>query len=402
MRKGILEGYSVLDISQHLAGPTTTRLMAEMGAHVIKVELAPHGDPTRRIAYLEDGRSAYFVQQNRGKQSLCIDVKHEQGLAVLKDLISKVDVVLENFAPGAMERIGIDWPVVHKLNPQVVMCSISAFGQTGPLAHLPGIDYIAQAFAGVTDMIGEPDSAPSLPMLAMGDVMTGVHALAAINGALLDRAKTNEGQHLDISLVDSYYHCHELNVQMNSCTNGKVQPQRCGSHHSSVAPMGVFKGNDGYIVLAALQHWKAFCKIMGREDLIANKKFSNATARVKNRFELAEIIEHWIQSCDSDAEAIAQLEAQRITVAPVLTVAQTMEHPHFIERGTVRNIHDRILGDFQIPGMPLRFSKYPDLPALEAPFLGEHNAEVLKGFLGYSAEQIATVVQAGILVSKDR
>ena len=145
MRKNILEGYSVLDLSQHLAGPSTTRLMAEMGAHVIKVELAPDGDPTRRIGYFEDGRSAYFVQQNRGKESLCIDVKHEKGLAVLKDLVKKVDVVLENFAPGVMKNIGIDWPVVQQLNPQVIMCSISALGQTGPLAHLPGIDYIAQA-----------------------------------------------------------------------------------------------------------------------------------------------------------------------------------------------------------------------------------------------------------------
>jgi crotonobetainyl-CoA:carnitine CoA-transferase CaiB-like acyl-CoA transferase len=402
MRKNILEGYTVLDLSQYLAGPTTTRLMAEMGAHVIKVEMAPDGDPTRRIGYFEDGRSAYFVQQNRGKESLCIDVKTEQGLAVLKDLVKKVDVVLENFAPGATQRIGIDWPVVHKLNPQVIMCSISAFGQTGPLAHLPGVDYIAQAFAGVTDMIGEPDGSPTLPMLAMGDVMTGVHALAAINGALLDRAKTNEGQHLDISLVDSYYHCHELNVQLYSCSNGKVQTHRCGAHHTAVAPMGVFKGNEGYIVLAPLRHWKAFCKIMGREDLIEDEKFARAAARVKNRFELAEIIEHWIQSCDSDADAIAQLEAQRITVAPVLTVPQTMEHPHFVERGTVRTIHDRILGDFQIPGMPLRFSKYPDLPPLEAPFLGEHNSEVLQGFLGYSAEQTAAIEQAGVLVSKDR
>ncbi len=402
MRKNILDGYSVLDLSQHLAGPSTTRLMAEMGAHVIKVELAPDGDPTRRIGYFEDGRSAYFVQQNRGKDSLCIDVKHEQGLAVLKDLVKKVDVVLENFAPGVMKNIGIDWPVVHQVNPQVIMCSISALGQTGPLAHLPGIDYIAQAYAGVTDLIGEPDGPPSLPMLAMGDVMTGVHALAAINGALLDRAKTNEGQYLDISLVDSYYHCHELSVQMNSCTKGKVQAKRCGAHHSAVAPMGVFKGNDGYIVLAPLRHWRAFCKIIGRQDLITNDKFATATARVKNRFELAEIIEHWIQSCDSDADAITQLEAQRITVAPVLTVAQTMEHPHFIERGTVRTIHDRILGDFQIPGMPLHFSKYPDLPPLEAPFLGEHNAQVLEGFLGYSADQTAAIEQAGILVSKDR
>ncbi|MBV1930251.1 MAG: CoA transferase [Porticoccaceae bacterium] len=402
MRKNILDGYSVLDLSQHLAGPTTTRLMAEMGAHVIKVELAPDGDPTRRIGYFEDGRSAYFVQQNRGKESLCIDVKTEKGLRVLKDLVKKVDVVLENFAPGVVKNIGIDWPVVHLLNPQVIMCSISALGQTGPLAHLPGIDYIAQAYAGVTDLIGEPDGPPSLPMLAMGDVMTGVHALAAINGALLDRAKTNEGQYLDISLVDSYYHCHELSVQMNSCTKGKVQARRCGAHHSAVAPMGVFKGNEGYIVLAPLRHWRAFCKIISREDLITNDKFVTATARVKNRFELAEIIEQWLQSCDSDADAIAQLEAQRITVAPVLTVPQTMEHPHFVERGTVRTIHDRILGDFQIPGMPLRFSKYPDPLPLEAPFLGEHNSEVLRGFLGYSADQTAAIEQAGILVSKDR
>ncbi|MBK8131525.1 MAG: CoA transferase [Gammaproteobacteria bacterium] len=399
----ILDGLRVLDFTQHLAGPTTTRLMAEMGAEIIKLELAPWGDQVRKAGYLKGGRSAYFVQQNRGKKSLCVDVKTPAGRKLLLDLVPKFDVLVENFAPGVIGRMGLDWATVHRVNPKLIMCSISTFGQTGPLADRPGFDYIAQAYSGITSLIGERDQAPSLPMAAIGDVTTGVHALAAINAALYRRALGGPGQLLDISLIDSYFHCHELNVGMISASEGKLKPTRGGSHHPGMAPLGCFKGKapDRYLIIIAVLHqWKEFCEAMGKPELLTDPRFKDPRERAKNRFALVAIIEDWIQSRASDEEVIRILEERRIPVAPVLSVAEAMQHPHFIERGTVRTVTEREFGTFQMPGMPLRFSEYANVADLEAPYLGEHNHEVLKNLLAYSAGEIAALESQHILVAE--
>lgn len=399
-QKHILDGYKIIDFTQYLAGPSATRLMAEMGADIIKVEIAPHGDPSRAFPYRKNKRSAYFIQQNRGKKSLCLDVKNEKSKAVLTELIKQCDVLIENFAPGVIARLGFDWETVHKLNPKLVMCSMSAFGQTGPLSHLPGFDYIAQAYAGVTSVIGEPDKPPSLPMLGIGDVTTGVHACGALGYALLDVHRTGEGQLLDISLLDCYFHQHEVNVQAYSASKGKIVPRRSGSHHYAVAPTGIFQGPEGYIMILALMHqWPVMCKAMGREDMIEDPKFATNDTRVENLKELISIIEGWLQSFDSDEAAISALQAVRVPVAPILTIPQAVAHPHHRQRGTIRTISDRMLGEFDIPGVPLRYSNFPELLSLEAPFLGEQNREILGDWLGYSSAQIESMESEGILVS---
>ncbi|MGE3296040.1 MAG: CaiB/BaiF CoA transferase family protein [Porticoccaceae bacterium] len=398
--KPILAGYRIIDFTQYLAGPSATRLMAEMGAEIIKVEMAPFGDPSRAFPYRKNKRSAYYVQQNRGKKSLCLDLKDARSKQVIRDLIRQCDVLIENYAPGVIARLGFGWEAVRELNPRLVMCSISAFGQTGPLSHLSGFDYIAQAYAGVTSVIGEPDRPPSLPMLAIGDVTTGVHAACALGFALLDVHRTGVGQHLDISLLDCYFHHHEVNVQAWSASGGAIVPRRAGSHHYAVAPTGIFRGPEGYIMILALLHqWPVLCKAMGREDLVKDERFKTNELRVANQKELIALIEGWLQGFPTDAAAIAALQAVRVPVAPILTVAQAVAHPHHRARGTVRTVSDRMLGEFDIPGMPLRFSNHPELPPLQAPLLGEHNAELLAGLLGYGAEQIAELEQGGVLVS---
>ncbi|MFZ5654341.1 MAG: CaiB/BaiF CoA transferase family protein [Pseudomonadota bacterium] len=398
--KPILAGYRILDFTQYLAGPSATRLMAEMGAEIIKVEMAPYGDPSRAFPYRRQKRSAYYIQQNRGKKSLCLDLKDARAQAVVRDLIGRCDVLIENYAPGVIGRLGFGWEQVRAINPRLVMCSISAFGQSGPLSHLSGFDYIAQAYAGVTSVIGEPDRPPSLPMLAIGDVTTGVHAACALGFALLDVHRTGVGQHLDISLLDCYFHHHEVNVQAWSASGGKIVPRRAGSHHYAVAPTGIFRGPEGYIMILALLHqWPVLCKAMGREDLIADERFKTNELRVANQRELIAIIEQWLQGFPSDAAAIEALQAVRVPVAPILTVPQAIAHPHHRARGTVRRISDPILGEFDIPGMPLRFSAHPELPELRAPLLGEHNGEILTGLLGYAAGQVAELEGAGVLVS---
>ncbi|MBV1932378.1 MAG: CoA transferase [Porticoccaceae bacterium] len=399
----ILKGYKVLDFTHFLAGPTTTRIMAEMGAEVIKVELYPAGDAVRQIAFLKNGRSGYYVQQNRGKKSLCIDVKKPQGLKVIKELLREVDVVTENFSVGAMARMGLGWEEIHKINPRIVMSSITAFGQSGPLSHLSGFDAIGQAYAGVTDMIGDPNGPPSFPMLGIGDVMTGVHALAAIGFALLHREKSGKGQYLDTTLLDSYFHCHEINVQIASCTKGAMVPTRSGSHHFALSPAGIFKGKKRFMFIAGLLHfWEGVAKAIDREDLITDPLYETNELRVANNDALVEIIEEWIQRQESDDAAIKILEDAKVPVAPILSVQEAMDHPHLIERRTVRTINDPVMGEFQIPGMPLRFSDFPDELPLEAVALGESNREILSSYLGYSSADVDGLYEADVIKTEGK
>jgi len=392
----ILTGFTVLDFTQVLSGPTATRLMVEMGAEVIKVELAPKGDPSRALPVLRGGRSAYYVQQNRGKQSVCIDLKKPAGRELVHELIARADVVIENFSPGAAERLGIGWQGVHATNPRAVMCSISAFGQEGPLAALPGFDYIAQAYAGVTAMIGEPDGAPALPMLALGDVSTGVHAACAIGYALLDRERGGPGRYIDIAMLDAYFQCHEINVQMHSLT-GQV-PARSGHHHYAVCPLGLFKARERHICIMALDaQWPALARAIGRPELATDPGYASNAARVARSGELIALLDAWVAAQPSGDAVVRTLGAHHVPCAPVLSIDEVVNTPHMRERGTAHRISDGKLGELTIPGMPLRFSDLPLHPPLEAAFLGQHNAEVLSAKLGYSEQQVRRLEADGVL-----
>lgn len=401
MPQHIMEGYRILDFTQFLAGPTTTRLLAEMGAEVIKVELAPAGDPTHMLPHRRAGRSGYYIQQNRGKKSVCVDMKSAVGKEIVYDLVRQVDVVIENFAPGAIGRLGLPWSKVQELNPRAIMCSISTFGQEGPLAGLPGYDFIGQAYAGITGMIGDRDNGPYIPIAALGDTTTGAHALAAINAALYHRATGGSGQFLDISLLDCYFHSHEMNVGAISASQGAIDPYLPGRYHQAVAPLGVYKSKDGYLILIAiLGRWKDFCAAMGRPELATDPRYVDDPARVAHHAELKVLIEDWLQSQESDAATIALLGKHHVPVAPILSIRQVMEHPHMRQRGTVRSVTDRGAGSFEMPGMPLRFSGFANDLDLQAPYLGEHNAAVLGGLLGLSAERIAGLTADGVLVAE--
>lgn len=399
----ILDGYKVLDFSQVLAGPTVTRLMAEMGAEVIKVELPPGGDRSRGLPFLRDGRSGYFVQQNRGKKSLCIDVKQASGRAVIHDLIPKIDVIVENFSPGTIGRLGFDYESVRKLNPRVVMCSISLCGQTGPSSYKPGFDHIGASLAGVLDMTGEADGPPVLNTIGIGDISTGVHGFSAVLAALLWRERTGRGQWVDVSLVDTYFHYHDLSAQVLSLSAGAIKPRRSGRHHYMVTPGGIFKSREGYIFLVALDHqWPDLCRTIGRMDLTNDSRFNTNPGRTQNAPELIKIIEDWLQRLPSDAEALRRLDENRVPNAPVLSVEEAVKHPQLQARRTVRKIQDRILGEFEVPGFPMRFSEFPDELTLSAPFLGEHNSQILSEYAGYSAARVKELESAGILHSRDR
>jgi crotonobetainyl-CoA:carnitine CoA-transferase CaiB-like acyl-CoA transferase len=400
--KHVLDGYKVLDFSQIVAGPTCTLMLAEMGAEVIKVELTPAGDGARVGPVTINGRSGYFVQHNRGKKDLCVNAKTPEGLKILKGLVAKVDVIVENYALGVIGRLGLGYDVVRKLNPRLVMCSISAFGQTGPLAHEPGFDWVGAAYSGITSMGGEKGGVPLFPMVAIGDVSTGAHAMGAICAALLYRERTGRGQHLDLSLLDTYAHYHEASFQMHSLSKGEINPTRSGAHSWYACPAGVFKGQERYMIIIAPleQHWSKLCEAMGQPGLARAPRFTDNASRLSHLNELVAIVEGWLRSQENDDTAIATLKSYHVPVAPILSVPEALQHPHLRQRGTVRTIHDRILGNLDVPGFALRFSEFPNPLDLQAPMLGEHNVEILTQWLGYTTDEVQDLERKGILCSR--
>jgi len=368
-----------------------------MGAEVIKIE-PPGGDKTRNTPWVKDGRSAYNIQQNRGKKSVCVDLKNPAGLALVRELIARVDVLAENFSPGVMDRLGLGYKTIRAINPSIVMCSISGFGQTGPLASRVAFDFIAASYAGVLNMNGFADGPPVLPGLSLGDSLAAITGVGAVTAALLYRERTGKGQHLDISMLDSYFQCFDLAVQMVSATRGAFKPVRNGTRTAHLPPIGVFKSDRHYICIMAQNNrlWARLCGAMGRGDLVSDPRFDSVPKRTANAAELYAILERWFASVSED-EALRRLSEYRVPAAPVLSVEETMNHPHMRERRTIRRISDRILGDLEIPGSAYRFSEFPDDLELQAPLLGEHNAEVLRGYLGYSDERIAALEAQGVL-----
>lgn len=399
----LLSGVRVLDFTQFVAGPIATRLMAEMGAEIIKVEMAPGGDNSRGMPNFRDGRSGYFVQHNLGKKSLCLDIRRPEALEILLELVERVDVLVENFSPGIIGRFGLGWDVVRRRNPTLIMCSVSAFGQQGPLSRLRGFDFIAQAYSGITSMIGNPDTAPAVVGAAIGDTGTGIMALAAINAALYARAKPGgAGQFLDIALIDFYFQSHEMNVQLASTSGGSTRLHRSGSYHNVVSPLGMFRCADGYVLIMCLgDQWNRLCRTMGRQELIDKPGFADNAQRLENNAQVIAAIEAWLADKTME-QALALLEEGGVPAAPILSVEQAMRHPHLLERRTVRTIEDPVFGSFQVPGMPLRFSNFPLRDPGRAPFLGEHNGEVLGRYLGYDQARVDGLTEAGVLKSERR
>ncbi len=399
-RPQMLQGYRVLDFTHFVAGPTCTRILAEMGADVIKVERAPGGDRVRGLGLVKDGQSTYYIQHNHGKKSLAVDMNKPGAAALLRSMIPKIDVLVENFAPGVISNMGFGYEELRKINPRIVMCSISAVGQTGPLAYKPGYDYIGQAYAGVTDLLGEPDRPPVAITIAIGDVSTGVSAAMAVGFALLNRERTGQGQFIDASLLDTYFHMHELSVPIVSLRPGRWSPKRAGQMHQTSAPQGVFKAAGGaHIYLAVLPgEWPRLLRAMEMPQLAEDERFKTDRARLKNNFVLRDLIEGWMESLGTVEAALARLDQQRVPCAPVLKVAEAMEHPHLRQRGTVRKATDPAFGEFDIPGMPVQFSDWPARTGVKASKLGQDNETVLRDLLGMTGDAIAKLYAEGILI----
>jgi len=395
-----LEGVTVLDFTQYLAGPSCTRLLTEMGADVIKVEMPPHGDPHRGSAPRRNKRGGGYVQQNRGKRSICVDLRTDEGLRIVKDLVPHVDIVVENYSAGVMAKRGMGYDDLAAINERIIMASISGFGHTGPLTHKTCFDFIAQAYSGVMHMTGEPDGPPTFTGMALADNNAGFHAFAGLGYALYRRDRTGRGCHLDVSMVEALFHMQEQAVFAASLDPG-YEAMRNGRHYTPVSPAGSFQGPEGWIVILCTYNqidnlWAA----MGRPEFADHPQFGGAAERIRHRDALTAEIEEWMQTFPSDEALLAHLESHRVPCGPVLNPADAHNHPFFVERGAVRTVDDPLTGPIRVPGFPLKFSDAPAAPDLVTHNLGQDNQEVLSTILGYDDAKIAALAEAGVLASK--
>lgn len=395
-----LAGIKVLDFTRVLVGPYLTQILVDNGAEVIKIEKPFTGADERSFAPIMEGengtQSGYFIMLNRGKKSVALDLKNPDDKEVIYKLMEWADVICENFAPGVLKKLGFGYEEAKKRNPGVVYCSLSVFGQEGPYSKLPGYDIIAQAMSGLMWLTGEPDGMPMRSGTSIGDVNASGYALGAIGMALVYKARTGKGQHIDVCLRDCLACELETGIIRYTMSKGKDEPTRSGAYHATMMPYGVFNAGKGrYVIVVALNenHWQALCKIMGKEEWGAQEKFKNNLQRGINQKEVIEAIEEWLQSFESHEEPIKLMQDNRIPAAPILTIPEVVNDPQFRMRNNMVEVNDPIFGPVEVTATPMIFSETSVINATPPPLLGEHTAEVLRDVLGLPEEQIKAVTE---------
>jgi crotonobetainyl-CoA:carnitine CoA-transferase CaiB-like acyl-CoA transferase len=394
----LLDGVRVLDLSRMLAGPYGSMLLADLGAEVIKVEDPRGGDPMRAMGppFLGAAReSAYFLSVNRNKKSVALDLEIAEGREVFHDLCRVADVVWENFRPGVMARLGCAPAALRALNPRLVICSISAFGQEGPYRDWPAFDLALQAMGGGMSLTGEAGGAPARMGLPIGDLAGGLFGALAVASALFRRAGTGEGTHVDLSLLDCQVSLLTY-VAQYYWADGRV-PGRVGSGHASVVPYQAFPTRDGHLVVAvfAEKFWAGFCRAVARPDLAADPRYDSNVKRVERRDELVPALEALFPA-HTTAEWLARLQAEGVPAAPINTVDRVVADPQVRSRGMVVDLPHPTLGTLPTLGTPVRVEPGTFRPA-PPPALGQHTEPVLRELLGYPAERIQSLRGRGVV-----
>jgi crotonobetainyl-CoA:carnitine CoA-transferase CaiB-like acyl-CoA transferase len=405
---GPLEHIRVLELSRVLAGPWAAQTVADLGASVIKVEKPVVGDDTRTYAppyaATSDGgqssESAYFLSTNRGKRSVTIDFIHPEGQRLVQALAAKSDVVIENFKVGGLAKYGLDYPSLKPLNPGLVYCSITGFGQTGPYRHKPGYDFMIQGIGGLMSITGEPDQRPGGgPMkvgVAVADVFTGLYAAIAILGALSHRDRTGAGQHIDLALLDTQVAV-LANQAMNYLVTG-VAPQRLGNAHPNIVPYQVFAASDGHIIVAVgnENQYARLCEVIGRPDLASDERFATNAARVNNRDELIAAL-GGIFLMRTMRQWLDALERAGVPCGPINTIADVFADPQVQARGMRLDLPHPALGSVPSVANPIKYSATPLSYRSAPPMLGANTDEILRDILGIAPAEIARMRKAGIV-----
>src|SRR5258705_4906204 len=397
MMKGALKGIKVVELAQIMAGPTCGMLLADMGADVIKVEKLPGGDDTRSYTQPSiKGESAAFMILNRGKRGIAVNLKKPGGLEVVKRHLADADVVTENYRKGTLEKLGLGYDVLEKLNPRLIYCAVSGYGRTGPYADKGGFDLIAQGFAGIMSITGEPGGPPAKSGTSIADINAGILAALGIVAALVARAATGRGQMVDTSLMEAAVQQTFWQSAMFFATG--VNPGPTGSAHILTAPYQAFPTLDGWINLGGANqaNWERIVKVIGRPELAQDARFKTNRDRMRNTAALAAVIEDRLRERAS-AEWIEAFEAAGVPVWPVNTIGDMLGDPQVAAREMVIEVDHPRAGRTRALGMPVKFSETRGDLTRPAPLLGQHSREIL-GQLGYTAPEIEALQQGGAVV----
>ena len=393
-----LAGVTVIDLGQIYQGPYATLLMAKAGADIIKIE-PRQGEPARLRATVGKSATLPFAMLNSNKRGVTLNLKDARGRDLLKRMVAKADVLLENFAPGVMERLGVGWTVLSEINPRLIYASGTGYGLDGPDRDNLAMDLTVQAASGVMSITGFADGPPVKAGPAVVDFMSGVHLYGAVVTALYERTFTGRGRLVEVAMQESIYPSLASNLSFLYNSQGGVPP-RTGNRHGglAIAPYNVYAAADGYIAVITVveEHWKSLLKAIGRQDLKDDVRFASNAARVTVMAEVDGLIEAWTRTL-TKAEAFAILKRHRVPSAPVRDLAEVMHDPHMHQRGMLERIDHPDLGEIVVPTSPLRFHGADKVETVPSPRVGQHNGDVYGDWLGLSAEEIEQLRQDGVI-----
>lgn len=394
---GALQGIRILDLTRVLAGPYCSMIFADMGAEVIKLEIPGRGDDSRKYVPQVNGESSYYMNLNRNKKGITLNLKSEEGKEIFKELVKKVDILIENFRPGTMEKMGLGYDTLKEINPALIYGAVSGFGQYGPYSDRPGYDIISQAMGGMMSVTGWPGGEATRTGTAIGDVLGGLNLAIGILAAYNNRLRTGKGQLVDVSLVDSVVSSLEIITQIY-LQNGTI-PQRIGNRYESVYPYDSFRTKDGSIVIGCGNNklFSSLAKLMEQPELIDDPLFCENPLRVKNHTLLKPIVEGWLADKKSD-EAVQMIQDAGVPAAPIYSIDQVVADPHIAgAREMFVEVEHPVAGPMKVTGCQIKFSDTKSGVRTPAPTLGQHTDEILKKYLGMDDSDIARLREQQIL-----
>ena len=391
------EGIKVLDLTRVLAGPFCTMILSDMGAEVVKVEMPEIGDDSRYFGPFKNEQSLYFLSLNREKKSMTLNLKTEEGKAILKDLIKQFDVIVENYRPGTMEKLGLGYDVLKVINPRLIYAASSGFGHTGPDSKKPAYDILAQARGGIMSITGWPDSPPTRVGMSTGDITASLFTAIGISSALYQREISGEGQKVDVAMLDS-----QVAILENALSRYQVSgvpPVPIGNRHPTITPFQAFKAKDTYFVLPIGNDnlWSKFCKIISREELIEDNRFITNGARTENLTELNIVLDEIFKTKNA-FEWIDLFEDNGIPCGPINTIDKVMDDKQVLARNMIVEVDDKNAGKVKIAGNPIKMTSVPEEQTRKsAPEIGEHTKEVLAKYLNIDDKKIDQLSAKGVL-----
>ena len=395
-KSGPFDDLRVLDLTRVLAGPYATMILGDLGAEIIKVEQPEIGDEARGFGPFQNDFSLYFMSVNRGKKSITLNLKTDQGQQIFHDLLAKCDVLVENFRAGTMAKLGLGYDQLREKYPGLIYAACSGFGQTGPYANRGAYDMIIQAMGGILSITGEPDQPPVRVGTSIGDITSALFTTIGVLSALHHRQKTGKGQLVDVGMLDCQVSILE-NALVRYFSSGEV-PKPLGRRHPAITPFEVFESKDGYVVIAIGndQLWQRFCQHVDRSDLVDDPRFKNNSSRTNNHSELRAIMNKVLSQKDT-VRWVEELAKIGVPCGPVNTIDKVVEDPQIRARDMIVDLSTQFAGKVQIPGIPVKLSQTPGQVDEPAPMLGQHTEEVLANLLGIPKTEIHNLQKLGII-----